>query len=88
MTPGMVELGSEDEQIHFDFGRHMADCADAVILVGAKKTEKIKEGLLSAGFPEDAIFVVKDVFAGFAKVREIIGRGDVLLIENDLPDNY
>lgn len=88
MTPGMVELGSEDEQIHFDFGRHMADCADAVILVGARKTEKIKEGLLSAGFPEDAIFVVKDVFAGFAKVREIIGRGDVLLIENDLPDNY
>ena len=88
MTPGMVELGSEDEQIHFDFGKHMAECADVVILVGAKKTEKIREGLLTAGFPEAAVVVVKDVFAGFAKVREMIGKGDVLLIENDLPDNY
>ena len=88
MTPGMVELGSADEQVHFDFGRHMAECADVAILVGAKKTEKIKAGLLAAGFSEEAIWVVKDVFAGFAQVRTMIGRGDVLLIENDLPDNY
>ncbi len=88
MTPGMVELGSADCAVHFDFGRHMADCADVAILVGAKKTEKIKDGLLAAGFSSEAIFVVKDVFAGFAKVRELIQSGDVLLIENDLPDNY
>ncbi|RRD94827.1 UDP-N-acetylmuramoyl-tripeptide--D-alanyl-D-alanine ligase [Clostridiales bacterium COT073_COT-073] len=88
MTPGMVELGSEDEKIHFDFGKHMAECADIAILVGEKKTAKIKEGLLAAGFPQASIITVPNVFAGFAAARECLKAGDILLIENDLPDNY
>lgn len=88
MTPGMVELGEKDAEIHFDFGAHMAESVDYAILVGEEKTAKIKEGLLSKEFPENKVFVVKNVFDGFAKFREIMKEGDVLLIENDLPDNY
>lgn len=88
MTPGMIELGEKDEEVHFSFGEHMASCADVVILVGEKKTEKIKEGLEKEKFPKENIFVVKNVFDGFAKSRELMKEGDVLLIENDLPDNY
>ncbi|MDO4765101.1 MAG: UDP-N-acetylmuramoyl-tripeptide--D-alanyl-D-alanine ligase [Eubacteriales bacterium] len=88
MTPGMVELGSEDEAIHYEFGKHMAECVDYAILVGESKTKDIKRGLEAAAFPAEKIHVVKDVFAGFAKAKELIQDGDILLIENDLPDNY
>lgn len=88
MTPGMIELGSQDEPVHFALGQHMAACVDVAILVGEKKTEKIKEGLLAKGFGPENIITVASVFAGFAAAREIMGPGDILLIENDLPDNY
>lgn len=88
MTPGMVELGSADEEVHFTFGKHMAECVDTAILVGEQKTAKIKEGLLAGGFAKDRIHVVKDVYEGFAVSKQHLNSGDILLIENDLPDNY
>lgn len=88
MTPGMVELGEKDDEIHYEFGQHMAECVDIAILVGDKKTKKIQEGLYSKSFPSKSVYIVENVFEGFHTVRSLISAGDILLIENDLPDNY
>ena len=88
ITPGMVELGAEEETFNRDFGVMMADCVDVAILVGKKHTAPIAAGLKAAGFSEENMFVVSTLEEASAILRQIGRPGDVALFENDLPDNY
>ena len=88
ITPGMVELGDSERKENKKFGRYMADSVDIAILVGMKRSEPIVEGLREGKFDEMSIFVVPDLDAATAKLAEISTVGDVVLFENDLPDNY
>ena len=88
VTPGYIELGAQEEAFHRAFGENIARVADMVLLIGAKHTLPIREGLLSQGFEEDNIHT----FANFPQARAYLdtfcGEGDVILYENDLPDQY
>ena len=46
VTPGMIELGKKEKELNKEFGKQIAEVADEVILVGEKRTQPIKEGLL------------------------------------------
>ncbi|MFH0774384.1 MAG: UDP-N-acetylmuramoyl-tripeptide--D-alanyl-D-alanine ligase [bacterium] len=86
ITPGMIELGEREVEENRLFGENAAKTCDNVILVGEKRTKAISDGLLSAGFPRDNLFVVKNLDEARDKLSQI--RGDAILFENDLPDNY
>lgn len=88
VTPGMVELGAVEEQENRAFGRRMAQAADLVFLVGEKHTRPILEGLLEEGFKKEAVQVHPTLAAATAAMGRILRAGDVVLFENDLPDNY
>lgn len=88
ITPGMVELGEKEAEFNKEFGRHMAKCTDIAILVGIKRSKPIEEGLIEKGFDKMNIFVVADLNAATQKLAEVTKSGDVILFENDLPDNY
>lgn len=88
MTPGMIELGEMDHELHVTFGEQIAEVCDYAVLVGKKKTKSIVEGLMNKGFNEEHIYVVGSVYEGFATLSAIAEKGDIVLIENDLPDNY
>jgi len=88
MTPGMIELGSMDYEIHYTFGQQISEVCDYVILIGENKTAAIKKGLLDSGYDMSKVAVMKNVFEGFSQIRSIASKGDVVLIENDLPDNF
>ena len=88
ITPGMVELGEIEEQENRAFGREMAHAADLVYLVGPRHTRPIYEGLLEEGFPEEQIEVCASLGEASEKMGRILRAGDVVLFENDLPDNY
>ena len=88
VTPGMVELGSEEEAENRKFGENMAKAADIVYLIGRKHTRPIYEGLVNAGFDEGAIVVMDSLDGATRAMGPILRAGDVLLYENDLPDNY
>ena len=88
ITPGMVELGVKEHIENKNFGKHMAKCVDIAILVGIKRSEPIVEGLREEKFDDMNIHVVPDLKAATAKLAEISRQGDVILFENDLPDNY
>ncbi len=88
MTPGMIELGVEDDPIHQNFGRQIADVCDDVILIGEKKTASIVKGLKAKNYPMEHIHICSSVYEGFNKIQEIIQPNDIVLIENDLPDNF
>ena len=88
VTPGYVELGAQEETFHRAFGENIAKVADVVLLIGARHTLPIREGLIAAGYKEGNIHT----FPGFTQARAyldtICGEGDVILYENDLPDQY
>lgn len=88
VTPGMIELGESEDQENFNFGSYMADKVDFVYLVGPNHTKPIYEGLTENGFDADKIRVVKSLNEASQDMGTLLVPGDVILFENDLPDNY
>ena len=88
ITPGMVELGGEEAAFNRTFGEQMASSVDIAILVGKKHTQPIVDGLLAKGFPQERIHVVSSLEESTKVLHAMMQAGDVVLYENDLPDNY
>ena len=88
VTPGMVELGAQETEMNREFGRMASDCCDAAILIGRKRSAAIAEGLIAGGFPEEKILTVNSLDEAAAALKTMAGKGDTVLFENDLPDNY
>ncbi|MDR3085274.1 MAG: UDP-N-acetylmuramoyl-tripeptide--D-alanyl-D-alanine ligase [Christensenellaceae bacterium] len=88
VTPGMVELGSEEEARNREFGRQMAGVADVALLIGKRRAQPILEGLLEKGFNEESAHCLDDLAGATAFLAREGRPGDVVLFENDLPDNY
>ena len=88
ITPGMVELGGEEAAFNEAFGEQMAASADIAILVGKRHVQPIVDGLLKAGFPQEQIHVVASLDESTKVLHGMMREGDVVLYENDLPDNY
>lgn len=88
VTPGMVELGSEQDAANAELGRHAARVCDVVLLVGADQTKPVERGLREGGLDSDRILVVHDIDEATKELARIVGAGDVVLFENDLPDTY
>ena len=88
VTPGMVELGAEENKYNEEFGQAMASAVDVAVLVGKRHTEPIQKGLKEQGFPAENIHVVANLDEAVQVVNGIIRPGDVVMYENDLPDHY
>lgn len=90
VSPGMVELGEKEYELNKAFGRQAAEVCDFVIAVGEKQAEPIVDGLREAGYPEDKTFVAKNLKEALSKcdMLKTGGAKKIILLENDLPDNY
>ena len=89
VTPGMIELGKDEDKYNKEFGKQIAEVADYVILIGEKRTKPIKEGILEKGFDKDKIVVFNDVRDAYPFIGEKAKKEDVYaLFENDLPDTF
>lgn len=88
ITPGIVELGDKDEEINKELGRNAADSSDFIILVGEKQAKPIYKGIKEKGYDESKVFIAKNLEEALAKMNQIITADSVVLLENDLPDNY
>ena len=89
VTPGMIELGSREEELNKEFGKQIADVADEVILVGEKRTKPIYDGLIEKKYKKEKIHVLNDVREAYTLLNELKDRKDLYaLFENDLPDTY
>lgn len=88
VTPGMVELGEREEEANKEFGINIGKVCDFVILVGDKRTKPIYDGLMEMGYNKDNIFVVNSLDEATSRIQKIAKPKDVVLFENDLPDNY
>lgn len=88
ITPGMIELGSQQYEANLEFGKQIADVCDEVILVGKDQTKPIYEGLMVKDYAEDKIHILNDVMKGFPLIRQLKDGDTYVLLENDLPDLF
>lgn len=88
VTPGMIELGEMEEDANREFGENIGKVCDYAILIGKNRTKPIYEGLMKSNFNEKNIFVVNSLDEATEQLGKITRPKDVVLFENDLPDNY
>jgi UDP-N-acetylmuramoyl-tripeptide--D-alanyl-D-alanine ligase len=88
VTSGMFELGALREVENRKLGERIAAVATHVYLIGEAQTVPIKQGLLSAKFPADSLFVVGTIQEAVAHYQTYLEGGDALLLLTDLPDTY
>jgi UDP-N-acetylmuramoyl-tripeptide--D-alanyl-D-alanine ligase len=89
VTPGMVELGERQWEENEALGRFIAQHdLDLVVLVGADQTAPIREGLSAAQFSEERVRTFGSLSEAQGFLKRYLGPGDVVLYENDLPDQY
>ena len=88
ITPGLVELGSEQFNSNFEFGKNMAKVADYVLIDSPINYDAISSGLVFGGFDEKKIIQVANLNLAVEMLSKLAKKGDVVLFENDLPDNY
>ena len=69
-------------------GRNIAEICDVAILVNKNQSENIKKGLLEQGFDPKIIIYKDTLFEVTNLFKTFLQAGDVILMENDLPDNY
>ncbi len=88
VTPGMVELGDKQYECNKEFGSHAARVCDYIILVGQKQSVPILDGM--GDYPKDRYYVADTVNDAIQHAYSVHteGRKKVILLENDLPDNY
>lgn len=88
ITPGMIELGDEQEQLNYEFGRHIAECADLAFVVGEYNREAIVNGIKDGGMDSIAIRTFDSFREAQQYLNSTVQAGDTVLYENDLPDTF
>lgn len=87
MTPGLVELGARENEENYKLGLNMSAVADLVLLIGVKRTDPIRRGLLDGGYGGE-IHIYDSLASAENDFSNRLHVGDILLILNDLPDIY
>lgn len=87
MSQGLVELGAESEEANIELGGYMAQKVDVAILIGVN-AKYLMQGLVEKGMKLRNIYVVKDLEQAQHVLKKIVDKNSVVLIQNDLTDNY
>ena len=88
VTPGMVELGSEQFELNFQIAKNMAKVCDEIVVMNKVNREAILKGLREEKFDEKRIHLATSRKEQTEILKKIITKDSVVLFENDLPDNY
>lgn len=88
ITPGFVEMGTRQAEANRELGRTIALSCDYAIVVNTTNREAIKSGIDEEGMPQGSYFLADSLNHAHAHLAQILRAGDVVLYENDLPDNF
>lgn len=90
ITPGFVELGKEAAKFNQEFGKDIRCIADEVIIVGENAKKDLVKGIKQIDpYLENEVHFVSSTEEGIKLAQELSGGMEtVVLLENDLPDQY
>ena len=88
VTPGLVEIGKTTQQVHESIGQSLAEAGiEKVVLIKNSVTPYIESGLKKADFAGEIIWF-QDALTAFATLPHLTVKGDIVLLQNDWPDQY
>lgn len=88
VTPGLVEMGTRKKEVHRQIGRSLARAKiEKVVLIRNSVTPSIQEGLEEESYTGEILWF-DDALSAFAALPHLTARGDVVLLQNDWPDQY
>ncbi len=87
VSPGMVELGKLQYQRNLEIGQKVASVCDFFVIMNETNKKALTDGAKNAGLEKDKIFYAKTREEQQKVLKSIIEKGDVILFENDFPDN-
>lgn len=88
VTPGLVDQGRESKQIHRQIGELIAAAKpDLVVLMKNSVMPDIKAGL-EVGKYEGELREEVDPLEFYTNLKHFLAVGDIVLLQNDWPDNY
>ena len=88
VTPGMIELGSEQERLNRELGEHIGRNLDVAVIVGAYNRNALVDGIRATDFDEKNLHIVDSFADSQVLLSKILKPGDTVLYENDLPDSF
>ena len=88
ITPGLVELGEKEFECNKALGAAAAKVCDKIIFVGKKRSEPLVEGAKEAGYNTDNMYIAASFMEAMEIYSSFADGNTVVLLENDLPDNY
>lgn len=87
VAQGVVELGSTQYLLNKQLAEYMAQKAQYFVLMGIN-SPALKEGLLTKGVDKENIYEVDNWEQAMSLFSSILSANDVVLMQNDLTDNY
>ena len=81
-------MGESAYECNKNFGRQATESADFIILVGEKAAKPIFDGIKEKEYNLENVYIAKDLDDALSKMNSLIVKKSVVLLENDLPDNY
>jgi UDP-N-acetylmuramoyl-tripeptide--D-alanyl-D-alanine ligase len=87
VTPGMVEMGAAHDEEHTKIGRKAGEICDVALVVVPERIPSFIAGFKKTGNGK-LIVEVPDFKSAAAWLDQNRQSGDIILLENDLPDLY
>lgn len=88
ITPGMVELGTAHDEMHYKLGVNAARRCDIVLVVQQNRIPTFVEGFKKEARKNQMLIEFDSYNEAQKWVNRNMRQGDTVLIENDLPDLY
>lgn len=85
VSPGVVELGKEQYETNLKIGKKIFEYADIFVIMNKTNKEALFEGAKEFG---REIYFANTRQEQKEILKKVVKAGDVVLFENDLPDNY
>lgn len=86
ITPGLVDQGKDEHGIHLELGKVIKKAApDQVVLMKNSVTDAIVEGM--KGY-KGQLIIEADPLGFYTNLDKFVAAGDLVLMQNDWPDNY
>ena len=88
ITPGLIELGDKEYECNYNLGLEAAKYCDIIILVGKNRSKPLREAIETTSFNKESLYIVSSFKEAMQIYIPLADKTSVVLIENDLPDNY
>jgi len=88
VTPGLVDQGAMTVAVHEEMGQLIATSgADVVVLMDNSVAPLIQKGLAAANYTGE-VRIEPNPLEFYTNLTHFVSAGDVVLMQNDWPDNY